>query len=144
MSLAADLARFQSKLAGAIQMAMEGVVADTAKAFLSDAVETEVYEKYEPTMYVRRGMNGGLADPENMEARYDADTMTLEVEDVRRDEESGRLVAPVVESGRGYDYFSPGSRPFHRAAEKNMAESGELERALNYGLQQAGFDAETI
>lgn len=144
MSLASDLAVFTAKLNSAVQTAMEGVVADTAKAFLSDAVETEVYAVYEPTMYVRQRDYGGLSDMDNMEARYDPATMTLEVEDVRRDEKTGRLVAPVVESGQGYQYASPGPRPFHRTAERNIMASGEFERALEYGLRTAGFDAKTV
>lgn len=144
MSLAQDLALFEAKLNAGIQSAMEGPVADTAKAFLSEAVETEVYEKYEPQVYRRKGLHGGLADPENMDARYDAKDMTLEVEDVRRDDNTNRLVAPVVESGRGYDYFSPGARPFHRTAEKNMARSGAFEQALDYGLRRAGFETKTV
>lgn len=143
MGIETDIAMFTAKLNGAIQTAMEGVVADTAKAFLSDAVETEVYDKYDPTFYERKGYQGGLADPANMEARYDPASMTLEVEDVRQDEETGRLVAPIVESGRGYDYFSPGARPFHEVAERNIAESGTLDKALNHVLRSAGFDAET-
>lgn len=144
MSLAADLAMFTAKLNTAVQSAMEGPVADTAKAFLADAVETEVYDVYDPVYYERKKNEGGLSDIDNMEATYDAANMTLEVEDVRRDEETGRLVAPVVESGRGYRYFSPGARPFHKVAEENMAKTGELERALEYGLRQAGFDAKHV
>ena len=86
---------------------------------------------------------GGLSDTENMEARYDPATMTLEVEDVRRDEDTGRLVAPVVESGRGYKYSSPGARPFHFYAEKMMGQ-GLFESALNEGLREAGMDAEMV
>lgn len=145
MSLNGDLALFRAKLDKAIQQSMEGVVADMAKAALRQAVYDFVYDPsvYTPQQYERHYDNGGLSDVRNMEARYDPATMTLEVEDVRRDEETGRLVAPVVESGRGYTYFSPGPRPFHFYAEKMMGQ-GLFESALNEGLREAGMDAEMV
>ena len=143
MSLNGDLALFRAKLDDAIQKSMEGVVADTAKAALRQAVKERVYDVYSPQEYIRHEDNGGLSDVRNMEARYDKATMTLEVEDVRRDEDTNRLVAPVVESGRGYNYFSPGPRPFHAYAEQMMGQ-GLFESALNEGLREAGMDAKMV
>ena len=143
MSLQTDLALFRAKLDKAIQQSMEGVVADMAKAALKQAVYERVYDVYSPVRYERKMDQGGLSDTENMEARYDPATMTLEVEDVRRDEDTGRLVAPVVESGRGYKYSSPGARPFHAYAEKMMGQ-GLFESALNEGLREAGMDAKMV
>lgn len=145
MSLNGDLALFRAKLDNAIQKSMEGVVADIAKSALRQAVYEKVYDPsvYTPIRYERKMDQGGLSDVRNMEARYDKATMTLEVEDVRRDEDTTRLVAPVVESGRGYNYFSPGARPFHAYAEQMMGQ-GLFESALNEGLREAGMDAKMV
>ena len=130
-------AQFSAELDRAIQYAMENDVAS--------AVETEVYDAYDPHMYIRRGpMDGGLQDQslDNMEATYDPQARTLEVQDMSRDEKTGRLVAPVVESGEGYRFPWDGQRPrpFHKRAQEIVVESGWFESALQAGLKAAGFD----
>lgn len=77
-------AQFSAELDRAIQYAMENDVASAVRVSLAEAVETEVYDAYDPHMYIRRGpMDGGLQDqsPDNMEATYDPQTKTLEVQD---------------------------------------------------------------
>ena len=138
-------AQFSADLDRAIQYAMENDVASAVRVSLAEAVETEVYDAYDPHMYIRRGpMDGGLQDqsPDNMEATYDPQTRTLEVQDMSRDEKTGRLVAPVVESGEGYRFPWDGQRPrpFHKRAQEIVVESGWFESALQAGLKAAGFD----
>lgn len=101
---------FNRRLDDAIGRAMEGDVADAVRAAIVSAVESEVYsekvyKRSEDHPYIRRddtGEPGGLQDWNVMEAKYDPSTMTLEVQDRSRDRDSGRLIAPVVESGKGY------------------------------------------
>ena len=103
---------FNRRLDDAIGRAMEGDVADAVRAAIVSAVESEVYsekvyKRSEDHPYIRRddtGEPGGLQDWNVMEAKYDPSTMTLEVQDRSRDRDSGRLIAPVVESGKGYQW----------------------------------------
>ena len=143
MSLAQDIAAFEARLNNAIHATMQAQVADTAKAAMQEALDEKVYGAYEPTYYQRKYKAGGLADPENMETEYDRATMTLTMENVRRDEVTNRLVAPVVESGRGYNYYSLPPRPFHAYTEELMG-NGLFEQALEYGLKQAGFTVKKV
>lgn len=141
MSLADELAKISAKLDADIGTVMTTIVADQAKWTLQRAVETEVYEKYDPLVYRRKGDEGGLADKDLMEARYDPAEMLLEVQSIRED--GGRLIAPIVESGKGYTFESKGAaymkpRPFHSVAEEMLGE-GPFEKALAGGLYKLGY-----
>lgn len=158
MGLDADIALFCAKLDAAIDKAMQGVVAETTKATMAEVIETEVYAKYDSRAgdpYIRRRTNGGLQDPENMEARYDGADKTLTVENVTMDnkyslESGNRRVAPVVESGEGYTWTSskmykhPIARPFHKKTEEQMG-NGLFEQALDWSLRtESGLDAQIV
>ena len=147
MSLAADLALFRAKLNTAVDETMQSWVAMGAEKTLQEAVQEEVYDAYKPHEYVRRGYNGGLIDgsPENWDENYDAATKTLTIHSTNRDGETGRLVAPVVESGKGYTYkVKIGPRPFHSVAEEKMIKDGIFEDALENGLNLKGFHVRKI
>lgn len=143
MGLHEDINAFLARLDAAIGQTMETSVADAARNYIADAVESEVYAVYTPVVYERRGKeHGGLADtsPDNMVATYNTVTRTLEIRDMSRDNISSRLVAPIVESGAGYTYDpGTGPRPFHRVAEQNFKASGEFEKTLTRGLKAKGF-----
>ena len=154
MSIESFVNRFNAALDESIRKAMEGPVTDGVKAAIVEAVQTEVYDAYERgdyMPYVRRdevGKPGGLQDWSVMESKYDPSTMTLEVQDKSRDDDTGRLIAPVVESGRGYQwkkseiYKTKQARPFHEEAQSMVAREGMFSDALRYQLKKDGFDPE--
>lgn len=80
-----------------------------------------------------------------MEAKYDPSTMTLEVQDRSRDRDSGRLIAPVVESGKGYQWksrrFTKQSRHARsiRKAQELAIGTGLVREALAKSLTESGF-----
>ena len=80
-----------------------------------------------------------------MEAKYDPSTMTLEVQDRSRDRDSGRLIAPVMESGKGYQwkksaiYKTKQARPFHQKAQELAIGTGLVRDALAKSLTESGF-----
>ena len=150
MSIESFVNRFNAALDESIRKAMEGPVTDSVKAAIVEAVQTEVYDAYERgdyMPYVRRdevGKPGGLQDWSVMESKYDPSTMTLEVQD----DDTGRLIAPVVESGKGYQwrkseiYKSKQARPFHEEAQSMVVREGMFSDALRYQLKKDGFDPE--
>ena len=146
MAIVDIVARFNTELDAAIGRVMENDVAVIVRVAMANAVETEVYDAYTPVAYWRRGDYGGLIDqsPENMVAEYDPENMLLTVQNMNRDDDTGRLVAPVVESGKGYQYRWSGQkpRPFHNVAQKNVVEDGWFEGALLSGLRTEGFNVE--
>lgn len=152
MSIESFVNRFNAALDESIRKAMEGPVTDSVKAAIVEAVQTEVYNAYERgdyMPYVRRdevGKPGGLRDRSVMESKYDPSTMTLEVQDKSRDDDTGRLIAPVVESGKGYQwrkseiYKSKQARPFHEEAQRFVMRENLMSDALRYQLKEDGFD----
>lgn len=152
MSIENFVNRFNAALDESIRKAMEGPVTDSVKAAIVVAVQTEVYDAYERgdyMPYVRRdevGKPGGLQDWSVMESKYDPATMTLEVQDKSRDDVTGRLIAPVVESGKGYQwkkseiYKSKQARPFHEEAQRIVMRENLMSDALRYQLKKDGFD----
>lgn len=153
MSLDTDLAQFCAKLDAAIDATMQNEVTTAAKATMMEAIETEVYDRYDPTEYIRRGQHGGLQDPDNMLANYYPKDKELHLVNVAREDGntipgSKRFIAPVIESGYGYTWTKsriykrmPFPRPFHAETERMLGKNGIFEDALNRGLRLAGFDA---
>ena len=68
-----------------------------------------------------------------------------EVQDRSRDRDSGRLIAPVVESGKGYQwkksaiYKTKQARPFHQKAQELAIGTGLVRDALAKSLTESGF-----
>lgn len=137
----ADLERY---LNDKIRNALETEVKKVAVQTMQSEVVTSVYDKYTPTQYER---TGGLAQEQNIKSTLINDN-TLEIENVREDEETGRLVAPVVESGTGYTWKEsqiykrqPFPRPFVENTAKDL-EGGLAKKALADGLKRQGISVE--
>lgn len=141
MGISADLAMFRAKLNAAVDWAMQGYVAAAAEKTLQDAIQSEVYDAYTPKVYERRMYDGGLIDMsrDNLEENYDAAEKLLTVRNINRDDFTGRLVAPVVESGIGYTFVDIGPRPFHKVAEQRMISDGTFDEAMQAALTARGF-----
>ena len=134
MSIEDFVIKFNAALDQSIHRAMEGPVTDSVKAAITEAVQTEVYDAYERgdyLPYIRRdevGKSGGLQDWNVMESKYN------------------RLIAPVVESGKGYQwkkstiYKTKQPRPFHKEAQSMVMREGMFSDALRYQLKRDGFD----
>ena len=134
MAIEDIVAQFNAKLNAAVGQAMENDVAAMVRVALSNAVETEVYDEYQPHMYKRRGpVDGGLQSQNKdvMVATYDPATMTLEVQDMSRDDESGE--------GYKFPWDGQKPRPFHEKAQEEVVQNGWFEGALISALRGAGF-----
>jgi hypothetical protein len=137
-----SLAELENYLNDKIRNALETEVKKVAVQTMQSEVVTSVYDKYTPTQYER---TGGLAQEQNIKSTLINDN-TLEIENVREDEETGRLVAPVVESGTGYTWKEsqiykrqPFPRPFVENTAKDL-EDGLARKALTDGLKRQGLD----
>ena len=144
MGWEAEISRWADDLNLAVTNALLTDVADIVRGEIANAVQTEVYDVYEPAVYRRKGANDGLKDFSNMEATV-ADigkgTKELAVTDLRMDEKIGRFVAPIVESGEGYVYdfdWNGIPRPFHSVAQERLDQT-EIENALANSLRSWGF-----
>lgn len=135
-----SITELESYLNKKIQSALASEVADVARDTMSDHVMSDVYSRYEPTEYQRTG------DLYKDIQTTMIDDNTLEIENVATDEETGRLIAPIVEDGVGYTWdrsriyqMQPFPRPFVENTAKEL-ESGKAKDALAQGLRRQGLD----
>lgn len=137
-----DLSQLEKYLNEKINSALRNEVADTARDTMQEHVMSDVYDKYTPSQYVRTG------DLYKDIVTQMVDDNTVSIENVTRDEETGRLVAPIVESGVGYTWkdsriynMQPFERPFVENTAKDLAD-GKAKIALANGLKRQGLDIE--
>lgn len=125
-----------------VPSAMKKEVSQESKTVMQIATVEKVYNAYEPTHYNRQFDDGGLLDRDNIETTLIGNN-TLKVENIRRDEETGRLVTPIIESGKGY-YTQElddriGARMFVEETAKEL-EKGKAKEALKRGLLRQGLN----
>ena len=111
----------------------EGV--DAAKKTIAVIATKNVYAVYDPTLYNRKGANGGILDGDIFDVTYDAGAGNFH--EIRvADERSG---IGRIESGTGYTWrgsrlykMQPFPRPYFNEAETEFA--AQLEAALQSRL----------
>ena len=140
--LCQDLQAFMDIVDQSLEYVMEHEIADITKSAIIVMVETEVYRKYNPKVYVRERDHGGLQDRNNMEVHYEKATKTLTVQDVRDDWDTKdwrwrktgdpeNTVADIVENGGPWSWrVHIGPRPFHKPAEDFLMQGGYVEQKL--------------
>ena len=130
----------------AVDYTMEHEVADLVRSTIISFVYERVYKRYTPKVYVRWKELGGLSDPNNIESRYEQQTKTLVVQNVRDDPETKNwrwrktgdpenTVVDVVENGGPWSWrvhIEP--RPFHQPAEDYLVRGGFIDRVLSRSL----------
>jgi hypothetical protein len=136
------LAELEKYLNEKIRKSLANEVADVARETMSEHVMSDVYAKYQPTQYQRTG------DLYKDVKTTMVDDTTLMVEDVAKDEETGRLIAPIVNEGVGYEWkdskiynMQPFPRPFVEETAKEL-ENGLAKEALKNGLKKQGLDVQ--
>lgn len=125
--------------------ALNNEVFEAVKEAELSHITTDVYGAYpKPKMYDRRGSVGGFSDPSNI--KNVGSGLTLEVVNETPPNPEGnppptidKDLAQVIESGDGYDYFSPGARSFHENTVNDLASSGKHVQALKNGLLRHGI-----
>lgn len=122
------------------QSVLKQEIAQKAVKTMQKHVQTDVYDKYEPKMYDRKGYQGGLIDEDNIEVSM-IDDNTVSIENIRFD--GDREVAEIVETGQGYTYsfeYSGVPRPFTENTRKELQETNILENEMKKGLTRRGLD----
>lgn len=120
-----------------VQDTLKNEVAETTKSHMQEAIQTTVYDAYDPEHYTRRMGNGGLLDGDNIEAAVNGDTLTV------------RDVAPL-DNGRT-DYalddiviHGYGNQPFPRdyisTTEERLIKTNDHVEAMKQGLKKKGYN----
>lgn len=128
----------QKKVTQAIQQTDHVIneVVETGKKH----VQKDVYDVYpNPKMYERTGQLKEDWDAENIDGG-------IAVFNTRRDEDTGKYIPTVIESGEGYSYSGYGyeyeqPRPFVEESIKDLRNSDRLKDALKKGLKEIGVDS---
>ena len=144
-TIEAEVNEYLAKLDQAIAAAMQGDVLEEGKRAIANAAYSTVYP-YEPIFYSRREVEGGIADPDNMDGDYDFITRTLEITDnapwqhLWGGHYPTEQLAEAIE--KGWSRFvmrRPGPRPFNAQAEQDLDSTGAFDRALQTGINRYGF-----
>lgn len=150
-----------------INFALDEDVADTVKDVMTDHIIQDVYEAYEPRMYVRRynqsgndinspfddSDNTGLLDPNNIISTIDGEG-GLSVQNItlgsryyykgrkrRVSSHAGEPIAEVIETGKGYDVWKDAEpRPFMQNTHDDLKDNNFHIKALKEGLRKQGLE----
>lgn len=136
---------FLDYLQTAVDDAVQNEVFEKIKEVLLSHIASDVYGAYpKPKMYDRRGSSGGFSDPANIV--NEGSGHELRVVNITPPNPLGepeattdKNLASVIETGSGYDYFSPGARPFNENATNDLLRSGVLIDAIIDGLKRQGI-----
>lgn len=160
MNVLEEYKKYKKDLLDATQGILETAVADLMRKNVVESAQVNVYDKYEPTQYQRRGDDGGVLDEDcyrtSTEQGYDEVTLRLDALNYgnRRYSSWGEEPAPdgwdpgkitnIIESGRGYHWtgskiyqMQPFPRPFLEFALHRT--TAEAEPILIKALKNAGF-----
>lgn len=147
-----NLADMQKGLISIIQDALvttDDVRSEVARVE-SKAVEEYVYAKYTPEQYRRRGLNGGLSDPDNLELTEDGNngkTIRLAFENTTMGNDSmeGEYIADGIETGEGMDWEKEGEwsnpRPFLNHATEMLKSNDNLRQSVIKSLKSKNISA---
>ncbi len=163
----ADLEKYiQSQLENQVQKDdnIREVVANT----MSEAIQDNVYDAYKPKEYKRRGIAGGLADPDNVyitSVNSEGNNVKMEfmnlttgqdeqlpIYDHMIDSMYNKTIAETIEEGIKSNWYSPNEtdeygrvvsdpRPFTEETVRRLkSNSNELNDAVKRTLKNAGFE----
>lgn len=136
MSLLSEMQELLVKVDNVVNECLATDISKIADECIQFRVESNVYSKYQPSEYERRGANGGIADPFMYSHNIDAASHTLTVIDERPE-------VGVVESGTGYTWehsrifgMQPFPRPYFADAQEDVYTDGEAHAALDRAISK--------
>ena len=135
-------------MAAKINDALSAEVAEAVRVNEIESISDVVYDAYTPKVYIRRYSDGGLIDERNMTARLVSDGKLAVTNDTqpnpnyRHTALGNRTVAQAVETGRGYQFYSPGARPFTAETVNALKRNREHVAALRAGLRRQNIDCQ--
>ena len=158
-----NLNELEKELKKRINNALNSEVTDVVKDKMEDHIISDVYNVYEPEIYIRRYTDGGLIDPNNIVAYADHGTLTVKnitlgdkYVGIRHYTATGHTSTPkvsknynkpiagVIETGKGYDIhgweYDGVPRPFMTNTRDELKQSHLHIKALKQGLERQGLE----
>ena len=145
----AEILKYAQSMIQKSQKTQKSNVRKTVGDANTRAVESEVYAKYTPEQYDRRGRRGGLADERNVEvisvqSSGNTTQVTLENMTLGNDSMRGEKISDLIETGEGKWYNPNGAwsepRPFVDVIVNELNSTDELRNALVKDLKNTGLD----
>ena len=121
------------------QDTMQNEVAETVKEAMSQAVDSAVYDVYQPEYYTRRGLNGGLADKGNYTVEEIQNGIIIQNDTPLDSGGNEPRLDDIICNGLGRQPFP---RDFYSEAENELIRTQAHKEALKRGLRDRGIDVE--
>lgn len=121
------------------QDAIKTEVADTAKSAMLQAVNTDVYDVYDPVWYTRRGTNGGLSDTENYTVHEIQDGIEITNGTPLDNDGMSPRLDDIICNGLGKQPFP---RDFYKETTDILESSDDVKEALKQGLRKRGINVD--
>jgi hypothetical protein len=124
-----------------INNALQKEVKENVEETMRDKIQTEVYDAYTPTDYVR-----SYELLESIEGKLESDGV-LSVENTRQ--EAGKDIVKIIETGKGYTWGYKrnldeeiGERPFVAETKEELHRTESYKKAFKEGMKRQGVDLE--
>lgn len=138
-----DMAAMERRFAAALTGALPALKDDMAQC-LAEHIQNDVYNKFTPTEYQRRGDDGGLADIEgNAAFVLGADSVAMdyqpsgESEQVENPLNGDALIGRIEHLNPEYDWTrKPPARPFFENFVTELIEGGRAELTLTEAMNR--------
>lgn len=132
-----NLKELEKELKKRINNALDNEVASVAKENMVEAIQTTVYDAYEPIYYERRLENGGLLDINNIDVQPVEDGIILRnfapLDNARGDWD----LDDIIVHGYGKQPFP---RDFYASTVDNLKYNKEHLKAMKQGLERQGLE----
>jgi len=146
----AEILKYAQSLINKSQRSQKSNVRKTVGDTVSRNVESEVYAKYSPQEYERRGKNGGLADERNVEVvsvQSSGNTTQVLLENLTEGVDSlkGIPISDTIENTVPSSWYNPdgewvNGRPFIDKSASELDSGSELRTALIKDLKLQNLD----
>ena len=121
------------------QDTMRNEVAETTKEVMSEAVDSAVYNVYQPKYYTRRGLNGGLADKGNYTVEEIQNGIKITNNTPLDNGGNEPRLDDIICNGLGRQPFP---RDFYSETKNELLRTQAHKEALKRGLRERGIDVE--
>lgn len=140
----------QNALQDKIDYALLTGVSDTVSEVMTDHIIRDVYDVYNPLLYLRRYNQGGLLDKNNINSSIEEDTLIVENNTKGNpyllSASKGKEIVEIIETGNGYDFenweYYGIPRPFIQNTRDDLKANKYHVKALKQGLKKQGLEVE--
>lgn len=119
-----------------VQDTLKNELAEEVKETMSRAVQTSVYDVYDPFVYTRRFNNGGLMSTKNMKSRVEGNTLIVVNETPLDNGRTDYSLTDIVVKGLGRQPFP---RDYISQTEERLDLTKNHVWAMKQGLKNRGY-----